>query len=184
MKYAVKIDHQILTELVERLDAPLVRTCFVIARDRDVAQDAVQNTWQRLWTAPPVLEDESRLQGWLVSVALNEARQMMRHQRRRRIWELSAKNPADVAGDSAHRLDLHAALGRLSLEDRELLALRFLLDLSAAEIGQQLQLSPEGVRSRLHRVILRLRRDTALQGSIGDETPSIAPDRPEGRTPT
>jgi RNA polymerase sigma factor (sigma-70 family) len=60
---------------------------------------------------------------------------------------------------SADRLDLGAALIRLKSADRALLAMRYLAGLNAEEIGVATGLTASGVRTRLSRLIARLRED-------------------------
>ena len=64
-------------------------------------------------------------------------------------------DPADRIGT----VDLARALGGLKPDDRTLLALRFVAGLDSTEIAAQLHLSPSGVRSRLARLIERLRTE-------------------------
>lgn len=45
------------------------------------------------------------------------------------------------------------------LDERELLAMRFVAGLSSAAIGEALRITPVGARSRVHRVIGKLRRE-------------------------
>jgi DNA-directed RNA polymerase specialized sigma24 family protein len=64
-------------------------------------------------------------------------------------------DPADRIGT----VDLARALGALKPDDRALIALRFVAGLDSTEIAAQLHLSPSGVRSRLARLIERLRTE-------------------------
>ncbi len=154
-------DHAAFTELVLAHDADMVRLCLVICHDRDLARDATQNAWHRLWSRPPTLRDEAKLRSWLLSVAANEARQQLRRRRVGAVRELRARaahEPTDPAGNVG-RLDLDDALTRLDPFERELLALRYVLGMNSSEIGAHLRLSPEGVRSRLQRLLTRMRKD-------------------------
>ena len=60
---------------------------------------------------------------------------------------------------SADRLDLRGALIRLEPAERGLLAMRYLAGLSAEEIGTATGLTASGARTRLSRLIARLRED-------------------------
>jgi RNA polymerase sigma factor (sigma-70 family) len=59
--------------------------------------------------------------------------------------------PDDLEEQATRRIDLHAALGKLSQRDRELLALRYGADLTAAQIGELLGLATNAVEVALHR---------------------------------
>jgi RNA polymerase sigma factor (sigma-70 family) len=56
-------------------------------------------------------------------------------------------------------MDLVRVLALLSEADRQLLALRYVLGLTSEEIGEQLKASPGAVRTRLSRLLHRLRQE-------------------------
>ncbi|HYO43041.1 MAG TPA: sigma-70 family RNA polymerase sigma factor [Candidatus Limnocylindrales bacterium] len=146
------------TQLVEAFDRDLLRLAFLIAGSTEAAEDAVQGAWTRLWSQPPRLEDPSRIRSWLLTVAANEARQDRR--RRGRGAELESIAPNPSIRDLDPRLaDLAAIVSGLDDGDRELLALRFAVGLTSQEIGDQLGLSAEGTRSRLRRLLGRIREE-------------------------
>jgi RNA polymerase sigma-70 factor (ECF subfamily) len=153
-------DQAAFTQLVAALDHELLRLAFVITGNRQAAEDASQAAWERLWRKPPQLREPSKLRFWLLTVCANEARQAGRRRRRGAALEAEAASdsapPVDLTADLA---DLQVALGRLSMSDRELLALRFAAGLASAEIAEHLGLSAEGARTRTHRLLQRLRRE-------------------------
>jgi RNA polymerase sigma-70 factor (ECF subfamily) len=108
------------------------------------------------------LRDPERLRPWLVSVAANEARQLVRSRHRRHVAEIRVRLPDDALSNTsevAERLDLVDAVRRLKPEDRSLLAMRFVAGLDAAEIGAVVGMSPSGVRGHLSRLLERLRKE-------------------------
>ena len=110
------------------------------------------------------LRDPERLRPWLMAVAANEARQILRRQRRYQVVQIEVADIGSPHGDpAAHTAlaDLAVALGRLSPEDRTLLALRHVAGFDATEIGRELGMSASGVRSRLARLLERLRSELA-----------------------
>jgi RNA polymerase sigma-70 factor (ECF subfamily) len=120
--------------------------------------DAVQGAWVRAWRSMRGLRDPARLRPWLMSIAANEARQLVRSANRRsaheRAWEMP--EPADPTR-RAELLDLAAALQRIDPGDRRLIALRHLAGLTSEEIARELGRSPASVRGRLARALARLR---------------------------
>ena len=142
----------------------MARVAYVVCRDVDVAQEAVQEAWSVAWRQLPKLREPERLRPWLVAIAANEARQMMRGNRRRVVRELAFETPAgdqmavDPAG-LASALDLRNALNRLSPDDRALLALRYVAGLDSTELSKATGLSPSGTRARLSRLLSILRED-------------------------
>jgi RNA polymerase sigma-70 factor, ECF subfamily len=141
----------------------MTRVCYVIAGDLDVADEAVQAAWAIAWRKLPTLREPDRLRPWLVSVAANETRQLLRRHRRRSVIELSvadstATHEPDPAGRTAD-IDLANALARLEPKDRTLLALRYVAGFDSRELARATGRSPSGTRARLARLLDRLRTE-------------------------
>ena len=154
-------DATAFTTLVDEFDDDLVRLAFVISRDVGTAEDAAQATWERLWRKPPSLRSPDALRSWLLTVAANEARAVGRRRRRGQAIESGAPTGHAIRAEDASDeiLDLDRALGRLSEAEREVLGLKFALDLSSVDIATHLGLSASGARVRVHRAIQKLRRE-------------------------
>ena len=155
-------DKDALARIVGAHHDDMARICFVICGDQDLAQDAVQTAWPVAWRKLGSLRDPERLRPWLMAVAANEARQLLRRQRRRPVVRIEIADVGSRDGDPAANsdlTDLAIALRRLSSEDRTLLALRHVAGFDATEIGRAMGLSPSGVRSRLARLLERLRSE-------------------------
>src|SRR5262245_45851546 len=60
----------------------MTRVCYIVSGDLDLAEEAVQAAWGIAWRKLGTVRDPSRLRSWLVSVAANEARQIVRRRRR------------------------------------------------------------------------------------------------------
>lgn len=147
--------------LVRAHHESMLRVAFVITGDREVAADAVQTAWSVAWQRLGSLRDPRAIRAWLVAIAANEARLSLRRQRRRTVVEL-AMIPAGVGEDPGGRIevvDLQRAMRDLSADDRMLLALRFAAGWDSGEIAAHMHLSASGVRSRLERLLDRLRRE-------------------------
>ena len=151
-----------LARIVDAHHDDMLRLCFVICGDTDTAQDAVQAAWPIAWRKMGTLRSPERLRPWLMSVAANEARQIIRRRLRHAVAPIEVADVGSSHGDPAHSaglLDLAAALRRLSPDERTLLGLRYVSGLDATEIGQAMGLSSSGVRSRLARLMARLRTE-------------------------
>jgi RNA polymerase sigma factor (sigma-70 family) len=159
---AVAGDTLAFSRIVRAHHDDMVRVCQVIAGDPDLAQDAAQAAWPIAWRRLGTLREPERLRPWLVTIAANEARRMLAGQRRARTTELATADVALIELDPAQRdpdLDLLASVQRLDADDRRILALRYVAGFDATEIGRAIGMTPSGVRSRLSRVVERLRRE-------------------------
>src|SRR5829696_7565011 len=109
-------DHAAFERIIQAHHQDMTRVAYLICGDLDVADEAVQAAWPIAWRKLGSLREPGRLRPWLVSIAANEARQLVRRTRRRSVVELAVTNatgrsvdPATGVGD----LDLGNALARL-----------------------------------------------------------------------
>ncbi len=154
-------DEAAFTRIVARYHPDLLRIAFVVSGDVDVAQEAAQSAWVVAWRRLGDLRDPANLRPWLMSIAANEARQLVRSRGRRKVREVAVLDPWTPPADStvAQRVDLANALALIEPHDRELLGLRYLAGLDSAEIGRTVGMSATAVRSRLARARERLRQE-------------------------
>ncbi len=163
---AAEGDEIAFARIVDVHRAEMVRVAYVVGGDWDLAQDAAQAALWNAWRKLPSLHAPDRLRPWLMSIAANEARAITRKGRRHGVRELAI--PDDCAHDTGptdviDEVDLANALGRLSPDDRAIVALRYVADLDSSEIAVLTGRSASGVRTRLSRILGRLRKD------LGDE---------------
>jgi RNA polymerase sigma-70 factor (sigma-E family) len=134
-------------EFVGRVSPTLLRTAYLLLRDRDAAEDAVQTAllralrrWDRARENPAAYTHR---------VLVNVCRNHWRHQRRHPVAALTDEPEITASAgllDSEgvdQRLVLADALAELPARQREVLVLRFFLDLSVPDTAQLL-LIPEG----------------------------------------
>jgi RNA polymerase sigma-70 factor, ECF subfamily len=161
LQQAVAGDETAFARIVAAYHADMVRVAYGICGDAAVADDAVQAAWLIAWRKLRTVREPERLRSWLVAVAANEARHLVRR-RPARVVEIEVEPPDPRTVDSPaeiRRLDLVNALRRLSPEERSLVALRYGADLDSSEIAALLGISASGVRARLMRVMGRLRKE-------------------------
>src|SRR5262245_38290107 len=154
-------DEAAFARLVAEHHPSMARVAFVICGDAATTEDVLQSAWTIAWRRLESLRDPARVRSWLVAIAANEARQAIRRRHRERIVDISDEI-ASAGSDVDHSvavLDLYRAIRDLSPEDRSLLAMRFAAGLDSTEIAEQIRVSPSGVRSRISRIIERLRVD-------------------------
>jgi RNA polymerase sigma-70 factor (ECF subfamily) len=160
VRRAAQGDEAAFARLVTEHHATMTRVAYAVAGDAEVAADAVQSAWSIAWRRLSSLREPDQVRSWLIAIAANESRQLIRRQRRRTVVELSTADPGRHEPDPGDRIevvDLARALQHLSPDDRTLLALRFVAGMDSSEISAQLGMSASGVRSRLARLLERLR---------------------------
>ena len=133
------------------------RLSFAILADEADARDAAQDTFVTAWRQIGKLRDPDRFDAWLQRVAVNAARMTHRARRRRGVREIAASRigavadlPATASPVQTDARMLEAALVRLSIEQRSILALHHLEGRSLAELAAILDIPLGTVKSRLH----------------------------------
>src|SRR6185436_9469984 len=81
----------------------MARVCQLICDDADLAQDAAQAAWPIAWRKLGTLRDPEKLRPWLVSIAANEARQMIRRLHRDRVVPIDVADIRSEEGNPAWR---------------------------------------------------------------------------------
>jgi len=158
-------DEVAFARLVAAHHASMSRVAFVICGDAETTQDAVQSAWAIAWRRIGMLRDPSQVRAWLIAIAANEARQAVRRGRRVALVDISddvARADGADADQAIELVDLQRVLQSLSTQERSLLAMRYAAGLESGDIARQLGMSASGVRSRLARLLDRLRHDLAL----------------------
>ena len=153
-------DPDSFADIVKAHHADLVRLAGVMTGDAESARDVAQAAWMAAWKHRSELRDPAKLRGWLLTITANEARVVLR---RRRVQQWLGMQQPSALGHAAtgaeDRLDLIAALQRLPVRDRQMLALRYALGETSAEIGRQCGLTESAVRVRIGRLLRRLREE-------------------------
>ena len=158
-------DEVAFARLVAAHHASMSRVAFVICGDAETTRDAVQSSWAIAWRRIGSLRDPSQVRAWLVAIAANEARQAIRRGRRVMLVDISEDVVGADAADADRTIelvDLQRVLRSLRPEERSLLAMRYAAGLESADMARQLGMSASGVRSRLARLLDRLRHDLAI----------------------
>ena len=138
----------------------LVRLASLLVGDVGVCEEIVQDAFVRTFQQPPRLREGDRLPAYLRSAVLNGARSHLRHRLVRRRHLIAVPEPAPGADHSAMASvetdRVLAALRSLPARQREVLVLRYYLDLSEADIAATLGIAPGSVKTHAHRGLATL----------------------------
>lgn len=148
----------------EDLIAPLVEPGYRLAcgmlLDRDEAEDAVQEATLKAWLKLGTFRTGADPQPWFLTIVANHCRDL----RRSRWWSVlrgvdTERTGVAPAADLAAGMDLRRALARLPVSERALLVLHYYFDLPLEDVARVLEISPAAAKSRLYRLLRRLRGD-------------------------
>jgi RNA polymerase sigma-70 factor (sigma-E family) len=141
----------------------LVRTAKLLVRDQPSAEDVVQDAFLGLYQALPRLKDQDQILPYLRAAVINRSRSVLRARRRALLRRVMHEPPASSAESAAligeDRRQVLAAVGRLQGRSREVLVLRYYLDLPDQEIAAALGISRGTVSSTASRALAVLARE-------------------------
>lgn len=156
-----------IEELINLYGDDILRLCLSYLGNRQLAEDAFQETFIKAWRSLPAFRGESSVRTWLAQIAVNTCRDVLRSgwlrmwkrsQPVETLLELSSENipqPPSPVWDAVLALP-----GRY----REVILLYYDQNLNTREIAQCLGISVNSVTTRLRRARAMLKKE--LKGEI------------------
>lgn len=145
--------------LVEQNQEKLLRTCYLYLRDRQLAEDAVQETFLKAYRSLPAFRGDSSEKTWLMRIAVNTCRDLyrsewFRHMDRRVIPE---ELPESGVPFTCREESLIVEVMRLPRRLREATLLYYYHGMDEREIAEALGVSRSAVSDRLSRARRKLK---------------------------
>jgi len=190
VKAFVKGDPTAFEVLFKKYNRHVARLVYSVIRTPELVEDTVQEVFLLVYRNLHKFRQQSAFKTWLYRITVNEA---LRQVSRARRWQPLSENEVEVdavtdtlvsypGSDSPERILLqgerkahvHAALAQLNSNQKLILSLYYMEDLSVQEISEILDIPEGSVKSRLYyaRENLKQLLDPALgdQGSADKKT--------------
>jgi RNA polymerase sigma-70 factor (ECF subfamily) len=163
-------DRAAFEELVELYQPRLHYFLASMVGDEHAADDLLQEVWFDVFRGVARLADPGAFPAWLYRIARHRALRALRkkHQRPSSLEGIDLAEESqedDFSAEDAQRV--HAALGQLALEHREVLLLRFFEGMVYEDIAAVTGCLVGTVRSRIHYAKRALRR--VMEGVLQNE---------------
>jgi RNA polymerase sigma-70 factor (ECF subfamily) len=172
--------HEAFAELQKMYSQRLFRRILSITRNREDAEDALQDTFLRAYLALPSFEGRSRFSSWLTSIAINSALMIIRRRRSRPETPFeqhsgygddsrpidvrdNALNPEQLCDQEQRFCAMVSAIRQLDPKFRTPLSLWLSQDYSLKDLAQELGISLASLKGRLRRARMRLLRSSVLR---------------------
>lgn len=145
----IKLDPHRAERAVNTYGDSLLRLCSVMLGNREDALDAVQETFLKYMTKSPAFTDSEHEKAWLLRVASNECKDMLRMRKRSSFLSLDDIRELGVASeDDAQAL---ALLGSLDEKYRAVIQLHYVEGYKIHELAAILGITQAAVKKRLQR---------------------------------
>ena len=151
-------DRAAFDELVGPLVDQGFRLAFGMLHDREAAEDAVQEATVRSWRKLSNLRPGTEMRPWFLAIVANQCRTVARG----RWWSVIRLEETRAAGGGfedriVRGADLRSALRKLAVDQREVLVLRYYLDLPLEEVAAITGVAVGTVKSRINRGLAAMR---------------------------
>jgi RNA polymerase sigma-70 factor (sigma-E family) len=134
----------------------VVRSLTLAVGDRARAEDAAQEAFAKAYRRWPSVAQMERPVGWVLVVAMNQCKRGIKRADRE-FGESSPGDAADHATSVVTDQSIRDSLALLPPRQRATVVLRYLCDLSTADVAKALGCSPGTVKSALHSALKQLR---------------------------
>lgn len=128
----------------------IFRTCYMILKDFQLAEDATQETFYKVYCKLHTFRRKSDVKTWVTRIAINVCKDKLKKKSASEIVtdEFFLPEPA-WSGDSDEKIMLTKAVTDLELPLREVIVLYFYRDLTQKEIAKALKIPLTTVNYRL-----------------------------------
>lgn len=171
-------DESALQALMDAYGPVLKRTAILLVKDRQLAEEVVQDTFITAFRKSHQLSSNDAIKGWLITITLNGCRSRMR------TWNWRNLFPAkeETAFDQLEETDLlpeaklltaieeqrvHQAVQALPYTYREPITLYYFHDMTVDELAKAMNAKPNTVKTRLARGRAILKKELLKGGDDG-----------------
>ena len=169
-------DESAFTAIVKKYEKQIHAFLWRRVRDYHVAEEITQDAFLKAYQKLGTLRDPNRFSGWLYMIATRCSLAWL-EEKRVPMQSLEAMDAAEVealfytqymaeqtenSATEKQREIVEYLLQKLTARERSVVALHYLSEMSCEEIGDFLEMSPNTVKSRLHRARKRLQKETPV----------------------
>lgn len=160
---------QQLERLMTQYGDAVLRMCYMLLRDRELARDATQESFLKAYRALDTLRSGGTEKAWLIRIAVNTCKDMQRSRWARLVDRRITPDDLPDAGQEDDRPDQTPLVAVMNLPEqyRQIVVLHYYQGMTLEEIARMLTLPAATVRSRMLRAKKKLRQ--ALEGWYYDE---------------
>ncbi|NLD83223.1 MAG: sigma-70 family RNA polymerase sigma factor [Clostridiales bacterium] len=159
----------VLERLIRENQVSLKRLCYLYLHDEAMAEDAVQETFLKVYRSLGAFRGEAKEKTYLTRIAINTCKDMLRSAWFRHVDRRATVDrlPAPQSVPDPYHREVAAAVMNLPRKRREVILLYYFQGLSTLEIADILKISQPAVTGRLKRAREQLK--TVLKGGDFDD---------------
>jgi len=180
-------DPQAFRAIVDQYGAWMLRTAMLIVKDRDIAEDAVQDALILAWRHLGDLHEPSALRAWLTRIVINQCisfkrrvtRTAMLYQTLLEQENMFTIHSVDEYSKHVERdWELTRAIEALPIRQRVAIVLHYYNGMTLTQMSQMLQISENTLKKRVQAALANLRRVLRAVEADGGMSPKASSREP------
>lgn len=172
-------DEHALMEVMHQYGDYLLRTAYLLIKDHQTAEEAVQDTFITAFDKIHQLENPEKLKSWLTTIIINQCRSRMRKWHWKHIFlhfdvveritdNETVQGPEELLFEIARNQNVSKAIQQLDYKYREMITLYYFNEMKIPEIAVQTKTNENTVKSRLKRGRMLL-KEILMKGDVPNE---------------
>ncbi|MDF2719400.1 MAG: polymerase [Paenibacillus sp.] len=161
-------DEKALQALMDQYGDYLLRTACLLLKDRQAAEEAVQDAFVTAYYKIGQLQDPLKLKSWLTRIVVNRCRMRQRTRDWKRLFSFARMEPfledvSEPGPEQSLMLELRNerlsdAVRQLAYPYREAITLYYFNEMNIEEMSEQLECNRNTIKARLSRGRAQLKR--------------------------
>ena len=152
IKRAIQGNEQAIVTLLTNYEEGFYKIAYAYLKNEHDAVDAIQEMTYRCLKKIHTVKEPEYLQTWFIRILINICLDMRKKQSR-----FEVTDQIEIISEQSQPLELAEVIAELSIEQQELIYLRYFKDLKMKDIAQIQQVSEGTIKSRLHHTLRKLR---------------------------
>jgi len=149
-------------KLVRMYEPTVLNTCRYLLGDNEDSEDASQDVFIRVFHHIKKFDHKSTFRTWLYRIVRNCCYTRVKQQKKqttlKNAFLLNSELSVDKSdNDGVISTQMEEALGKLNPEDREIITLRFISELSIKEISETMEIQLSATKMRFYRALEKLK---------------------------
>lgn len=156
-------------DIQDRYRGLMLSTAYSIVKDRDGAEDAVQNALIQVWLHLPSLREMGALRPWLMRILVNQCISFKRRLARSSLFlqqsyaeqeiEQAFQEANYAEGIMERNWDLAQAIAALPPKQQTVITLHYYQGMTLQEMSETLRISQNTLKKRLQAALINLRQE-------------------------
>lgn len=162
---AIHGKREAVEQLVSHYMPRVFGLCLRMTRQRHLAEEASQESFVRILRALPKLRQRERIRSWILTIAANTCRELLRKRNRETELDFDLAAPVEEVDDatSARKAALDKAIAKLKTDDRALFLLHTIEGVKLKDLAADRQTTIMAVKSKIHRIRSKVRVSALAQ---------------------